>query len=429
MRYLLLFLLCLAGCVLGAQTSSALKLKNWEIRPILGFQGWATYTHGAQVFDPAANRYVDVDNRLNMMVRRLRFGATAKIGDRFFLKFLGAGDFIGSDQLAGTIGGVNNGGFPNLQLWDFFAQYRLTPRSDGLYVVGGYLRPTVGRESISGAFGVSSFEKGFLQWYLRQHLTGTGPGGTGGLYLGGRQDLGQRVHLDYRFGVWNAQNDGITTGAVYAPLLTQRVGVAFGDAERAGWAHGLPAANSFGRRRTVSVAVSHASEGPTTTALGGISSIGVDGVVDLGHVHLEGEFHRLRRRAAEAAGLPDNTSSTYLVRAGFNIDVSPEGTAADERRYLEPSLMVYGFNGATTLAEYQTVLATNYFGATERVTDVGLNYHLRPGKVRIGLHYTTFDGDRGELPETGRLAWAWMQGGIGGVRRGSYVGFELILNY
>ena len=430
MRFLLFAgLLALAGSLSG-QTADPVNdpiFGNWTIKPILGFQGWSTYTAGFEEYDADANDYFPVDNRLNFMLRRTRFGANAKVGERLFVKFLGAADFVGSDQRAATIGGVNNGGFPVLQVWDIYAQYKLTPDSEGLYVIGGYFRPPVGRETISGAFGVSSFEKGFNQWYLRQHLTGTGPGGTGGVYLGGLRPLGEKVFIDYRAGVWNAANNGISQGATYSPLVTSRVSFAFGDPERVTWAHGLPAANSFGKRKTVAVAISAANEGPTTAAPGGIGLLGVDFLVDRGHFHLEGEYQLLTRDAAEEQNLPTLSSATYMLRTGFNIRV--KGDAEGAARYLEPTLMVYGFDGATTLADYATVVATNYFGAEEMVIDAGVNYHVKPGKVRVGLHYTAFSGDRGALPADGRLAWNFSQAGVGGIRRGGYGGVEVIVNY
>ena len=398
---------------------------NWTIRPILGVQTWATYTFGHQDFNADRGEYVDADNRLNIMLRRLRFGSTAQVGDRLFIKFLGAADFVGTDQRAGTVGGENNGGFPSAQIWDVFAQYKISRNTEGLYVIGGFLRPCIGRESMSGAFGVSSFEKMWTQWYVRQHLVGTGPGGTGGVYLGGLTTLADKIHLDYRGGVFNAQNNGITAGRESSSLFAGRANFMFGDAENDTWTYGLPNANSFGKRSTVAVAVNLATEGPTAAANEGISLLGVDALVNFGMFHLEGEYHYMTRRAD---GLDDYNSSTYGVRLGYSFAL-PNTDQPNRPSYLEPSVMVYGFNGTEEAGEYDAVVATNYFGGTERVIDVGLNYHLKPGKVRLSLHYVDMDGDPGGLPEDGRLTWFNRQGGIGGIRRGDYLGFEVVLNY
>lgn len=429
MNRLLLLLLLFSVSVLSAQDEekAPLTFNDWKIKPILGFQGWATYTSGAQDFNLGSGQYVDVDNRANFMLRRLRFGSTAQVGDRLFFKFLGAADFVGSDQRSATIGGVNNGGFPQAQIWDVFAQYKITANSEGLYVIGGYLRPPIGRESMSGAMGVSSMEKGFNQWYVRQHLVGTGPGGAGGVYLGGLSSLGEKLHIDYRGGVFNPQSNAISVGPLYSPLFAGRVNVMFGDREKSTWAYGLPAANSFGKRTTLALALNLASEGPSSTATGGVSLLGLDGLFNIGHFHAEGEYHLMNRKADDG-DVADFSSVTYMLRTGFNLDVTPQGLT-DGRRYLEPTIMVYGFNGALTLDEYKNVLATNYFGGQETIVDAGINYHLRPGRVRIGLHYVAFSGDRGELPEDGRLSWYWAQAGIGGIQRGNYAGFEVILNY
>lgn len=397
--------------------------KNWEIKPILGVQAWSTYTFGHKDFDPETGEYVDADNRLNFMLRRLRFGSTAKIGDRLFIKFLGAADFVGADQRAGTVGGVNNGGFPELQVWDVFAQYRLSKQSEALYVIGGYLRPPIGRESMSGAYGVSSFEKGFNQWYVRTHLVGVGPGGTGGAYLGGLLGLGDKLHVDYRTGVMNPQNDGISAGRLASSLFVTRVNFMFGDPEKDTWTYGLPAANSFGKRQTLTVALNLAHEGGTGAAPEGIGLLGVDFLVNTGHFHVEGEYHALRRSAGEL----DYNSATWMLRAGVNIPVN--FGESDVQRYLEPTVMYWGFDGATDLEDYPAVLATNFVGNRERHLDVGVNYHLLPGRVRLGLHYNGITGDIGELPPDGALGWFGRQAGIGGIERGDYVGFEVIVKY
>ncbi|OAV46097.1 hypothetical protein A3850_017700 [Lewinella sp. 4G2] len=397
--------------------------EDWTVKPIFAVQTWGTYTIGHEDYDPASDTYVEADNRLNFMLRRLRFGTTAQVGDRLFIKFLGAADFVGSDQRSGTVGGVNNGGFPNAQVWDIYSQYKISRNSEALYVIGGYMRPPIGRESMSGAMGVSSFEKSWTQWYVRQHLVGTGPGGAGGAYLGGLVPITSKLHLDYRAGVFNAQNNGITAGRLYSSLYVSRLNFMFGDPEKSTWSYGLPAANSFGRRNTAAIALNLASEGPTGAAEEGISLVGVDALVNFGHFHLEGEYHSMRRSSLE----DDYTSATYAVRAGYNIVL--DGDDPSRPRYLEPSVMVYGFDGTTSLEDYPTVVATSFFGGTETVYDVGINYHLKPGKVRLGLHYVGRSGEIGNLPADGRLSWNNMQSGLPGIRRGDYVGFEVILAY
>lgn len=397
---------------------------DWTVKPILAVQGWGTYTMGHEDYDPDTDAYLPTDDRLNFMIRRLRFGSTAQIGDRLFIKFLGAADFVGTDQRAGTVGGVNNGGFPNAQIWDIFAQYKISRTSEALYVIGGYLRPPIGRESMSGALGVSSFEKSWTQWYVRQHLVGTGPGGTGGVYLGGLVPLAEKVHLDYRGGVFNAQNSGISAGRETSSLLVGRVNFMFGDAESTTWTYGLPAANSFGRRNTFAVALNVATEGGTQSAPAGIGLLGVDAVANYGMFHVEGEYHRMMRGAENDDRY---NSSTYAIRAGYNFVMSTNDP--DRPRYLEPTAMVYGFVGTTDAVEYPTVVATSFFGGTETVYDIGVNYHVDPGKIRLGLHYVGRTGDIGDLPADGRLSWHNMQNGIGGIRRGDYVGFEVILAY
>ena len=393
---------------------------KWQINPILGMQSWATYTVGQEEFDEAAGGYVDVDDRLNFMVRRLRFGSTANVTDRLFFKFLGAADFVGSDQRAGTVGGVNNGAFPNLQVWDLYLRYKLTENTEGLYVIGGFLRPPVGRESMSGAYGVASFEKSFSQFYVRQQMTGTGPGGAGGAYLGGLGALGDKLTVDYRGGVFNPFNNGISAGRRASTLVAGRLNFMFGEPESEVWRYGLKS-NYFGKRTGVSIAVAGSHEGDTGI-LKSSNTIGVDFLVNAGQFHLEGEYISLLRRTAT---FPDTYApDTYFVRAGYNFALAAR--AGKTRRYLEAAVLLYGFNGDANSSA--AARATNFFSGDEQALDVGLNYHVVPGKVKLALHYVARSGDNagidGADPSGNQF---FFQPGIGGIRRGDYLGFGVVV--
>ena len=422
MKALLLTLLLLPVSLL-AQTPVAdgPTYTKWQISPILGIQSWATYTIGQQEFDADAGNYFDVDDRLNFMLRRLRFGSTANVTDRLFFKFLGAADFVGSDQRSGTVGGVNNGAFPNLQVWDLYLRYKLSPNSEAAYIVGGFLRPPVGRESMSGAYGVASFEKSFSQFYVRQQMTGTGPGGTGGVYLGGLGKLGEKLTVDYRGGLFNPFNNGISAGVRASTLAAGRLNFMFGEPESAQWRYGLKS-NYFGKRTGVSIAVAGSHEG-NTGILESSSTIGVDFLINTGQFHLEGEYISLIRDA----GQPGQTYApdTYFVRAGYNFALAPrEGKA---QQYLEAAVLLYGFNGdANSSAQAQ---ATAFFSGDEQALDIGLNYHVVPGKVKLALHYVARSGDNsgiaGDDPSGNQY---FFQPGIGGIRRGDYVGFGVVVS-
>ena len=394
---------------------------KWQISPILGMQSWATYTMGQQEYDSDSGQYVDVDDRLNFMVRRLRFGSTANITDRLFFKFLGAADFVGSDQRSGTVGGVNNGAFPNLQVWDLYLRYKLSKNTESLYVVGGFLRPPVGRESMSGAYGVASFEKSFSQFYVRQQMTGTGPGGTGGAYLGGLRKFSDKLTVDYRGGLFNPFNNGISAGVRASTLAAGRINFMFGEPESAQWRYGLKS-NYFGKRTGVSIAFAGSHEGDTGT-LESSNTLGVDFLVNAGQFHLEGEYISLLRDAGTPEG--NYAPDTYFVRAGYNFALPPR--AGKAQQYLEAAVLVYGFNGDA--ASSAQARATAFFSGDEQALDVGLNYHVVPGKVKLALHYVARSGDNagisGDDPSGNQY---FFQPGIGGIRRGDYVGFGVVVS-
>ena len=422
MRFICLLLLICGALPGTAQTSApeAPTYTRWQISPILGIQSWATYTIGQEEFEPTLNAFAPVDDRLNFMVRRLRFGSTANITDRLFFKFLGAADFVGSDQRAGTVGGVNNGAFPNLQVWDLYLRYQLSPNSEAAYVVGGFLRPPVGRESMSGAYGVASFEKSFSQFYVRQQMTGTGPGGTGGAYFGGLGKVSDKFTVDYRAGLFNPFNNGISAGQRASTLVAGRVNFMFGDPESQQWRYGLKT-NYFGKRRGVSIAVAGSREGDTGI-LAESATLGVDWLVNFGQFHLEGEYIRLLREGA--IGVTYNTA-TYFVRAGYNFALAER--PGKPRQYVELAALAYGFDGATD--NNNAALATAFFSGDELAIDVGLNYHVVPGKVKLALHYVARSGDHGNIvgdASTGNQYF--FQPGIGGIRRGDYLGFGVVVS-
>ena len=150
----------------------AKTIKDFQVKPILAFQFWGSYTAGMEQYQEEKGDYVAIDNRLNFMVRRTRFGFQAQPYEFLSIKVVAAIDLVGRDLNSAFNGGANNGSFPNFGLWDAYLQFRLKKNSEAIYLKAGYFVPAFGLSSLNSAFHVNSISKSFSQAYIRQHLVG-----------------------------------------------------------------------------------------------------------------------------------------------------------------------------------------------------------------------------------------------------------------
>jgi hypothetical protein len=432
MKHYLIFILAWGGLLLGpaAWAQSANDKAPWqtkaklELHPTIGVQIWGSYTMGQEVYNAEQQAYEGVDDRLNFQLRRTRFGFKGSAYERLKYNVLFSADLVGRDLLAGTEGGSNNGGQPNIGLWNAYVQWQVLPDNDLFDVVFGYQVPQIGRESITGALRSTSMEKSWSQNYLRRHLVGRGPGRSLGVNFGGLiLKENRRWNWSYDVGIFNpafGQLGGQSVGQRYAPLLTGRLVTYWGDPESKRYSTGHKI-NYFGQRKGLSLAVAAAHQGESDSYRRN-GAWSADFLFNHGPWNMDGEWtllHRSSLSAADAATADYTTQATTgYLRLSYNL-------AMPHEHFLEPVAMIVWLEGATSADEQAQAANLGAFAGRERIFDFGFNYYLNPD-LKFSLHYTHRWGDSGAAGDGANINNFFFQNGVGAIRRGNWLGVGVI---
>ncbi len=334
-------------------------------------------------------------------------------------------DLIGRDALTGTVGGTNNASVPDLGIWDAFLEWRLIPKSERLFLVGGYFRPQYSRESITGAWAVPSIEKSMSQNYLRRHLTGSGPGRATGLNLGGLfLEEGRQFALNYNVGVFTPQylsRNGITTGNRFSPVWAGRLALSFGDPEWERYALNYNL-NFYNGRKGVTFALNGAWQGQTDVFRSS-AALAADMLFNWGPWNIDGEINRLWRkgeRPDSGNGLQAFRSDEFTghLRGSYNWVIGG-------KVFLEPAFMLMFFDGPMDAQGQADAAALKMSAGSEKTMDAGLNWHLQQRRLKLLLHYTWRVGDAGAAGDGAQVNMYFTESGIGAIRRGNWLGLGL----
>lgn len=389
---------------------------NITILPVLTFQGWATYTTGAETYDGLNSQYAPVDDRINFQLRRTHIGFRANAYGRFKATFIGSADFVGRDLLSGVVGGANNGPNPFFRVWVANLSWKALNTSDLLHLTFGYMPPQVSRESISSAFRLSSFEKAWSQNYIRRHIVGTGPGRAIGLNIGGMKNWTKaKVALSYNIGVFNptrAAFSGNSSGIKHAPVLAYRLALHFGDPEFSSYSMGRRS-NYFGKRNGITLAVSGSQNGEMASWETS-QSFGADILFNWKNFNLSGEWMRLSRDLGPDL---DATSSVGFARASYNINV--------RSAIFEPTLTCMFFEGASSADEQDRANLLGMDYGSENYLEISLNVYLNTN-TKLTIAYSIRDGDPGFFEEGSTANNYFVQGGVGAIHRGDYLGLGFV---
>ena len=417
--FMVIWLLGLSPLAAQADSSRITRLlTDYRIRATVGLQFWTTYSPNVEVYDPERRDFLAVDPRVNAQLRRSRFTLTGQPYRRLRFNLVTALDQLGHDGLAATQAG-NGGGTPSFRLWNAWLQWQLLRNSDRLYLVTGYFLPVIGRESATPALRSTSFEKAWSQFYLRRHLTGPGSGRATGLLLAGQHHgADNRWHLTYEAAWQNAlplAYDGTSAGDRYAPLLSGRLSVQWGDAEAATYT--LPRrVNYFGERRGGTLSLTGARQGRSDQFLAN-RAYGFEWLGNYGAWQVDGEYLWLERRGETRAGTMTVRSRTGYLRASHNWSLPASRT-------LQPTISYWWFRGPTDYEEALLAQELATFTGADSGLDLGANFYLNPD-VKFSLFYAHRRGGSVEgQPATTNNAY-FQQAGVGVVRRGSYVGAGL----
>ncbi len=419
---LLIFLTGTSSMVGQADSSQLSKLLNqYRIKTSVGLQLWSTYSQNMEVYNEQASAYTPVDNRINHQLRRSRFSLSGQPYPTLKFKVTAAIDLVGHDVLAGTEAGGNNGSSPAFRLWNAFASWQLTPKQEGVYLTAGYFVAPIGRESTTAALRSNSFEKAWVQNYLRRHLVGIGPGRAMGLMLGGQfsNDRGNR-HWGYELALQNPAFDsfgGNSAGITTSPLLTGRIALQFGDPESKRWSMSRKV-NYFGQRQGLTLSLAGSRQGATDLfstnyAYGGAF------LFNAKTVHIDGEYFWLRRSASlDGAEVATNAQLGYL-RVGKNLSLPRQLT-------LEPVVSYWFFQGPLTALGIDEANRLHSFSGSDEGLDIGANLYFNP-KVKLSLFYAHRSGSAGSGDPLLVNNNYFRQSGVGPVRRASYFGAGWVL--
>lgn len=407
------------------QSSWLKKLEKIQIKPIIGLQMWSSYTIGTKVFTPEDQSYQAVDNRLNIQLRRARMGLKSKLYPNLKINLTTSLDLVGRDLLSGTDGNANNGGSPKFRIWNAYLQWKMLKDNECLNLTIGYLIPQIGRASITAALRSTSMEKAWSQYYLRRHLTGTGPGRAMGINLGGLIPiLPELLLLSYDLGLFNPlfqAYNGNSTGYHASPLLIGRVVFHLGDPEQKNYSISHKV-NYFSKRKGVSIALSGVRQGVTdlftqNTAFGG------DLLFNWSHFNLDGEWTFLQRNGFapnldHQSSFYNTSSNTGYIRLGYNLHLK-------NHWILEPVLMMMQFNGPLDSLGQKKAKFLDSNSGKDHNLDFGVNLYFNPN-LKLSLHYTFRDGNAGaDAPGSGINNYFY-QPGIGAIQRGEWFGLGLV---
>ena len=357
----------------------------------LAVQSWAIYTMDARDADGEP-----VDDRLDFMIRRGRLGVQGNLRPRLAYRLWMAYDNLGKNGFSANPGTPQSYDNKEFYIWD--AVFTWAADSTWANVTFGYFRPQVGRESITAAFQVNSFEKALENNYLREHLVGRSSGRETGVNVGGLVPLDWGM-LNYNMGLFDTNHEKIAGkggGSNWSPLLAARIAFSIGDPEMKQYTQAY-AINYFGRRFGVTLAANYAWQGTTNEAgsygryISGFKSNSVFGLDLLANWQgwtFNAEYDQLAREFSDilvgfqAVPAGDYQNTVYHIRAGYDIPLS-------KGRFIEPAAMFTRFEGDEDAALYT--------GGWHEMLDFGLNYYLDQNRIKVSLHYVRQDGEAKSL--------------------------------
>ena len=401
---------------------------NFSIQPFFQFQLWGSHSTDFQQYNVEDQRYEDVGNRWNTMIRRGRTGVKGVAYDRIKYQISLAYDFIGRDIRSSVVGGVNPTN-PRLFIWTAYAQYQMKEESEGLYLTAGFFTPQLGRESITSAFDVTSLEKTIAQRYIRRHLVGSGPGKAVGLNLGGLVKGDRKVYAEYNLGLFNPLNSelrttntfGNSSGFQSSPLIVGRGVLYLGDPELIQYKLSR-SANSYGKRYGISIALGGSYQGETDL-YDESTDLGVDILWNQGNWNLDGEWHWMSRSGDRVLNNGTNRMFTGnfqigYIRTSYNFLLS-------NSQIIEPAISWSQFKGPDEFEEQLDAMSVGSFAGEETSYDIGLNWYIKGRNLKFALHYTFGEGDTGAMGDGATVNEYFNQPGLGAIKRGNWLGWGM----
>ena len=350
-------------------------------------QVWNVYTLENDSYDP------DMDARSDVYIRRGRVGFKGKIRKNMKFKVWFAYDNLGKNEATvgtgspNTTAGKGDEGTENREfyIWDAIWTWVLDPEWANVSV--GYFRPQVGKESITTAFKVISFQKSLPNFDFRKHIVGRGPGRETGINIGG---LALNKKFNFNIGVFDTNHKNIagnTTGRQtvgdgkkWSPMFAVRVAWSFGDPEMKKYKMGYTQ-TYYGKRNGTTIGLNYTYQGETDVfKKNGIYSIDI--LSNYGSIDFNAEYDWLYRTAVYSGNEKSTTDTIWSVKLGYNIKL-------ENGQIVRPAVMVSKEDidvpkGNTGSDRYTSITG---IASKKELYEVSLNWLINKDKLKLNISY------------------------------------------
>ncbi|WP_457622453.1 porin [Persephonella sp.] len=378
-RYLLRSGLILTSLFITGSSTAGIKFelddgKNLEIFQMV--QIWNVYTIDNELAG------TDIESRNDIYIRRGRIGFKGQINEDVSFKVwfaydnLGKNEFTAGTGTPNTTAGKGDEGTENrdFYIWDAIWTWHLNRNWANISI--GYFRPQVGKESITTAFKVISFQKSLPNFDLRKHIVGRSSGRETGINIGGLKLL-DGWSINYNVGIFDTNHINISgnstdssqssvgDGKRWSPLLAFRFAFSIGDPEMKNYRMGYTQ-TYYGKRNGTTFGLNYTYQGKTDI-FDKNGMYGIDLLSNYGAFDIAAEYDWLYRES----GTESSTDTIWSIKAGYNIQLN-------NRHIVQPSVMV-----SKEDAEKDTLSVTS----DKEVYDIGVNYLISKNDLKINLHY------------------------------------------
>ena len=383
----------LKGTVLGLGAAALLATSSAQAAPKFYFgdgkdleifqmvQVWNVYTLENDSFDP------DMDSRSDLYIRRGRFGVKGHIRKDISFKVWFAYDNLGKNEATAGTGGPNTtagkgtDGSENREfyIWDAIWTWKADPEWANISI--GYFRPQVGKESITTAFKVISFQKALTNFDFRKHIVGRGPGRETGINIGG---LALNKKLNFNIGIFDTNHKKIAgdvkgrptvgDGKKWSPMYAVRVAWSFGDPEHKKYKMGYTQ-TYYGKRNGTTIGLNYTYQGETDVfKKNGIYA--VDILSNYGNLDFNAEYDWLYRTNLADQ---DGTDTIWDVKIGYNFKL-------DNGQIIRPAFMVSKEDvDVDTNGDYVSDISG--VAAKKELYEISINWLIKKDKLKINLSY------------------------------------------
>ncbi len=385
----------LKGTVLGLGAAALFASSSVQAAPKFYFgdgkdleifqmvQVWNIYTLENDSFNP------DMDSRSDLYIRRGRIGVKGHLRKDISFRVWFAYDNLGKNEATAGTGtpnstagkGTNGSENREFYIWDAIWTWQADPEWANISV--GYFRPQVGKESITTAFKVISFQKALPNFDFRKHIVGRGPGRETGINIGG---LALNKRFNFNVGIFdtnhknivgndtNSKQPTVGDGKKWSPMYAVRVAWSFGDPEMKKYKMGYTQ-TYYGKRNGTTIGLNYTYQGETDVfKKNGIYSIDI--LSNYGNLDFNAEYDWLyRTNLADQSG----TDVIWDVKVGYNFKL-------ENGQIIRPAVMV-SKEEVDVDANNDMVSDISGIAAEKELYEVSLNWLINKDKFKLNLSY------------------------------------------